>query len=174
MIKENIQDNLNQQINKEMYSYYLYLSMSAYFEDIDLPGFGQWMKAQAQEEMSHAMKIFDFIIERGGKVTLLPIKGPQTDWKNPLDAFEAAYKHECYISDCINKLVDQALAESDHATNAFLQWFVNEQVEEEASVDAIVKKLKLVAGHPNGTYMIDKELGARVFASAADTGEASA
>ncbi len=174
MIKEKIQEELNRQINEELYSYYLYLSMSAYFEDIDLPGFAKWMNAQAQEEMAHAMKFFHFIIERSGKVTLLPIKGPQTDWESPRDAFEAAYKHECYISDCINKLVDLALAESDHATNAFLQWFVSEQVEEEATADAVVKKLRLVEGHPNGMYMIDKELGARIFTPASAAGEEGA
>jgi len=174
MLKDKVRKALNKQINEELYSYYLYLSMSAHFQNVNLTGFAGWMYAQAQEEMTHAMKIFNFVIERGGAVELLPIKGPQTDWEYPLKAFEDSYKHECYISDCINELVDLAIKEKDHATNAFLQWFVNEQVEEEASVDEVVQKLRMVEGHPNGMYMIDRELGTRVFTPPPADGEAGA
>jgi ferritin len=154
---------LNKQINEEMFSAYLYLSMSSYFQSISMTGFANWMHVQAQEEMSHAMKIYNYILERGGRVVFDALKKPEESWKSPLVVFEAAYDHECFISDCINKLVDLAISEKDHATNNFLQWFVEEQVEEEASADEIVQQLKMIGDHRGGLFMMNREMGTRVF-----------
>ena len=172
MLSEKINDALDQQVNEELFSAYLYLSMSAYFEALNLPGFAHWMRVQTQEELVHAMRIFDFINERGGRVTLKPVNGPDVAWESPLAVFEASYKHECHISDCINKLVDAARAESDHATEAMLQWFVNEQVEEEASADAVVQKLKLVGDSGSGLFLLDQEMAQRVFVPPPAEGQA--
>lgn len=172
MLKENIQESINSQINAEIYSAYLYLSMSAYFGGINLPGFANWMKVQAQEEMTHAMKFFYYVIDRGGKVELLPIQGPPTQWNSPLEAFIDTLKHEEIVTDRINKMVDLAIAESDHATNNLLQWYVAEQVEEEANPTAIINKLKLSENAPAGIFMIDQELAARVFVDATLTAQA--
>jgi len=165
MISEKLQEALNNQINEELFSSYLYLSMSSFFQESDLPGFATWMRVQAQEELTHAMKIFDFIVERGGSVNLKAVKEPVHEWNSPLAAFEAAYDHERHITGCIDDLVDLAREHRDHATEIFLQWFVTEQVEEEASADEIVKKLRMIDGSKNGLFMIDRELGARVFAA---------
>ena len=162
---------LNDQINKEMFSSYLYLSMSAYFSGINLSGFANWMYVQSQEETFHAMKIYRYIIERGGKVELGAIEKPQIDWTSPLDAFGAAYEHEQFISDSINKLVDLAMEIRDHATNNFLQWFVKEQVEEEAAADEIVQQLKMMKQHGGNLMMFDRELGSRVFTPPVEAGE---
>src|SRR4030042_2079474 len=159
MVTKKVEKSLNDQINAELYSAYMYLSMSAYFEAENLPGFAQWMKVQWQEEIKHAMKIYDYVIERGGRITLKAIDKPPSRWKSPLDAFQATYKHEQVVTGRINDLVNLAVAEKDHATNAFLQWFVTEQVEEEKSADEIVQKLKLISDAPGGLYMLDKELG---------------
>ena len=171
MISKKMERALNEQINAELYSAYLYLSMVAYFESVNMPGFAIWMKAQTQEEVAHAMKIYDFVNERGGRVILKPIEEPQTEWASPLAAFEAAYKHEQKVTGLINGLVNLAIEEKDHATNNFLQWFVNEQVEEESSVDEVVQKLKMVDKAPGGQFMIDKELGQRIFTPPANEGE---
>jgi len=161
MIKEKMQEALNEQINAELYSSYLYLSMSAYFESINLSGAKQWMHAQAMEEMIHVMKFYNFINERSGRVILKSIKSPPTEWDSPLVAFEAAYQHEQKVTGLINDLVDLAVAENDHATNIFLQWFVTEQVEEEMSADEVVQKLKMIGDAPGQLFMIDRELGQR-------------
>lgn len=161
MLSDKMLKALNDQINAEMFSSYLYLAMAAHFEDANFPGFAHWMRMQADEEMIHAMKFFDYIIERQGRVTLGALDAPQAEWPTPLSAFEAALEHEQYISGRINKLVSLALEEHDHATNSFLQWFVDEQVEEEASVDAVVQDLKRVEGFPAGLFMLDRELGQR-------------
>ena len=171
MISKKMERALNEQINAELYSAYLYLSMVAYFESVNMPGFAIWMKAQTQEEVAHAMKIYDFVNERGGRVILKPIEEPQTEWASPLAAFKAAYKHEQKVTGLINGLVNLAIEEKDHATNNFLQWFVNEQVEEESSVDEVVQKLKMVDKAPGGQFMIDKELGQRIFTPPANEGE---
>ncbi len=171
MIKEKIQKSINDQINAEMYSAYLYLAMEAYFQSENLEGFANWMRAQAQEEMVHAMKFYDYVIERGGRVTLDAIEKPDAEWDSPLAAFEAAYKHEQYVTSRINDMVDLAITENDHATRNFLQWYVDEQVEEEASADAIVQKLKMVQGAPGGMFMMDSELGKRSLSPAGDEGE---
>ncbi|MFH0960148.1 MAG: ferritin [Pseudomonadota bacterium] len=163
MIKEDIQKSFNDQINAEIYSSYLYLSMAAYFNSVNLPGFANWMKCQAQEELVHAMKFFDFVNERRGDVTLKAIDGPPTTWDSPAHAFEEAYKHEQKVTSLINGLVDLAMAERDHASSSFLQWFVNEQVEEEASTDDVVQRLKLAGDKGGGLFMIDRELATRTF-----------
>jgi ferritin len=163
MISKKIEEALNGQVNAELYSAYLYLSMESYFKSLNLDGFANWMRVQTQEEIMHAMKIYDFIDERGGRVTLKAIEGPPTQWESPLAVFEAAYAHEQKVTGLINGLVDLAIKEKDHATNTFLQWFVNEQVEEEASADAIVQQLKMMEDAPGGLFMLDRELAQRVF-----------
>ena len=163
MIGKKMEKALNEQVNAEMYSAYLYLSMESWFKSQNLNGFANWMRVQTQEEMVHAMKIYDFVIERSGRMQLKTIEGPETKWGSPLDAFEAVSKHEQKVTGLINDLVDLAIKEKDHATNIFLQWFVNEQVEEEASADELVKQLKLMQNAPGGMFMLDRELGQRVF-----------
>ncbi len=163
MISKKLQDALNDQLNAELYSSYLYLSMSAYFQSANLAGFAGWMRIQAQEELVHVMKFYDYVGERGGKVTLGAVDGPPTEWKSPLAAFEQAYAHEQMVTGRINDLVNLAIDERDHATNGFLQWFVTEQVEEEATADAVVQKLKLIGDDGGGMFMVDQEMGARVF-----------
>lgn len=163
MLSPKMEAALNSQINAEYYSSYLYLSMAAYFDSINLPGFANWMRVQQQEELVHALKFFDFVSERNGRVKLTAIEGPETEWANPLAVFEAALAHERLVTGLINKLVDLALAESDHASNNFLQWFVAEQVEEEATADGILQQLRLMKDAPGGLFMIDRELGQRVF-----------
>ena len=158
-----IQKAFNKQINEELYSSYLYLSMSAYFEAENLKGMANWMRVQAQEELTHAMKFFHFIYDRDGKVTLTELRAPKVKWTSPLNAFEDALSHEKKISAFINDLVDLSLKESDHAANTFLQWFVNEQVEEEASAKEIVDKLKFAGDNKVTLFMMDNELGQRVF-----------
>jgi len=166
MLSEKMQEALNSQINAEYYSSYLYLSMAAHCQAINLEGFASWLRVQADEEMIHAMKIYDFVLERGGRVALAAIEAPPSEWESPLAIFEATYAHEQYVTGRINKLVDLAIAESDHATSTFLQWFVNEQVEEEASADAVLQKLKLMADAPGGLFMLDQQLGQRPAAAA--------
>ncbi|MBD3367500.1 MAG: ferritin [Candidatus Eisenbacteria bacterium] len=168
MLKKKVEKALNEQLNAEMYSAYLYLSMASYFDDEGLDGFANWMRIQFQEEQAHALKIYDFVNERGGRVRLKPIDGPDTDWKSPQDVFEQTLKHEQLVTSLINKLVDLARAESDHATDNFLQWFVAEQVEEEATAESILSKVKRVGDKGNGIYMLDKELGSRVFTPPAE------
>jgi ferritin len=171
MISEKMQEALNGQLNAELYSSYLYLSMAAYFQNINLGGFASWMRVQAQEELIHVMKFYDFINERGGRVVLKPVEGPPTEWESPLAAFEAAYEHEQKVSGLINDLVELALEERDHATNIFLQWFVTEQVEEEDSANEVVQKIKLMGDATGGLFMLDQELGQRTFTPPADTPE---
>lgn len=163
MISKKIEDALNERINAEFYSAYLYLSMQAYFESVNLSGFANWMKAQTQEELMHAMKVYDFVNERNGKVSLKEIARPPSQWDSPLAAFEAAYKHELSVTGHVNEQVNLAIEEKDHATNTFLQWFVNEQVEEESSLNNVVQKLKMIENAPGGLFLLDSELGQRVF-----------
>lgn len=171
MINEKMAQALNKQINAELYSAYLYFSMAAYFESVNLPGFAHWMRIQTQEELMHAMKIYDFVNERGGRVILKAIEQPPVEWKSPLAVFEATYKHEQKVTGLINELVNLAIEEKDHGTNAFLQWFINEQVEEEKSASDMVGKLKLIEANPEGMYMLDKEMGQRIFTPPAGTEE---
>lgn len=153
---------LNSQVNAELYSSYLYLSMESYFESEDMGGFGNWMRVQAQEELAHAMKIYDFIIQRGAKVTLTRIDSPPTEWKSPVDVFEHVYSHEQKVTELINQLVNLAISLGDHATNNFLQWFVSEQVEEESS-STVLKKVKMANESLSALLMLDNELGQRVY-----------
>jgi ferritin len=163
MISEKMQEALNAQVNAEYYSSYLYLAMAAYFEAENLRGFANWMRVQAQEENMHAMKFYDYIVQRNGRVTLLPVEAPPVTWDSPLAVFQASYKHEQHVTSLINKLVKLALAEGDYASNAFLQWFVDEQVEEEANADAIVQDLKRVGRASEGLFLMDRELATRRF-----------
>lgn len=163
MLSKRIESTINKQINAELWSAYLYLSMSAYFESISLKGFANWMWVQAREEVTHAMRLYNHITERSGKVLLTAIDKVPTEWKSPLNAFEETYKHEQKVTSLINNIVDLANKEKDHATVNMLQWFVNEQVEEESSADEIVQKLKLIGKDNSGLFMLDQELGQRVF-----------
>jgi len=172
MIDKKIERAFNDQLNAEAYSAYLYWSMAAYFESIDLKGFANWMRVQGMEEMTHAEKFYNFIIERGGRVTLTAIQAPATEWESSLAVFQGAYEHEQKVTALINKLVDLAMAQSDHAARVFLDWFVTEQVEEEASADEIVRKLQLIGEAKGPLFMLDGELAKRVFtpASGGDQG----
>ena len=163
MINKAIEKLINEQINEEMFSAYLYMSMSSWFESQNLPGFANWMRVQTLEEMTHADKFYHHLIDRGGRALLKPIKGPDTEWASPLAVFEASYKHEQHITSLINNLVDKALSEKDHAANAMLQWFVTEQVEEEKNAEQVIQKLKMMGQAPGGMFMLDQELGLRVF-----------
>ena len=162
MLDERMEKALNEQVNAEMYSAYLYLAMSADFETKNLPGFAGWMKAQAQEEMMHAMKLYNFIIDRGGKANLLPIDGPQQTWESPSAAYGAALKHEEYITGRINDLYTLANDIRDQATRVFLHWFIDEQVEEEKTAGEWYQKVKMVEQAPGGLYLVDREAAQRV------------
>ncbi|MGD9549328.1 MAG: ferritin [Candidatus Krumholzibacteriia bacterium] len=161
MLSPKLLQALNKQINEEYYSSYLYQAMVAYMEDLNLDGCAHWMKMQAEEEHQHALKIFDYVIERGGRVKLIEVKAPPMEWDSPLAAFEAALDHEKLMTRNISALADLAQDEKDHATNNLMQWYVTEQVEEESTVDDIVKKLKLVGDNGPGLFMIDRELKTR-------------
>ncbi len=161
MLNELVEKQLNGQINSELYSSYLYYSMANYFNSINLPGAAHWMRTQVVEELAHVQKIAAFVHERRGSVTLKAIEAPPAEWKSPQAVYEAAYEHEVHVTSLINTLLDTALKVSDHATVNFLQWFVAEQVEEEATADGIVQQLKLVGDNKGGLFMVDKELGGR-------------
>ena len=163
MLTDKMQEALNKQVNAELYSSYLYLAMDAYFESINLGGFAGWMRCQAQEEIVHAMKLYSFVNERGGRARLDTISCPPAEWASPLAAFSDAYDHETKVSALINDLVAVAVEEKDRATENFLQWFVAEQVEEEKSADDVVQSLKLVGTGGEGLFMLNRELGQRVF-----------
>jgi ferritin len=161
MISEKMQKALNDQINAELFSSYLYLSMAAYFESENWNGFAGWMKVQSQEEYGHAMKFFKYLNDVDGKVVLEAIEKPKLEWKSPQEAFEESYKHELYITDRINKLVGLANDEKDYATNLFLNYFVTEQVEEVAIATQIIHKFKLIGDNKTSLYLFDRELGMR-------------
>jgi len=161
VIEEKMQEAINKQINREFYSAYLYLSMSAYFESTNLKGFSHWMRAQAKEEVGHAMKLYDYLNERGGRVILSEIESPQSEWESPLAAFGHTYEHEKKVTEMINNLVNLAKSENDHAAETSLQWFVNEQIEEESSSNEILQKLKLIKDSPSELYMLDRKLAER-------------
>lgn len=163
MINEKIEKVINEQINAELWSAYLYLSMSAWFEGRNLPGFASWMRIQWQEETAHAMKFFDYLNERGGTVKLAPIAEVPTEWKDAVEVFTETLKHEKVVTSLINKIVDLAIEVKDHATNNMVQWFVAEQVEEEATAEQILEQLKMVGNHGHALLMIDQMLGQRVF-----------
>ncbi len=152
---------LNEQINQELFSAYLYLSMAAHFEATNLPGMAQWMKVQAHEETIHAMKFYNFIFDRGGKVTLKAIAQPQTELKSPMDIFKQALEHEKKVTSLINKLYEQAQADKDYPAQVMLQWFINEQVEEEKNASDIVARLELIGESKGQLVYLDHELGKR-------------
>jgi len=162
-INKNIQDAINDQINAEMFSAYLYLSMAAWFEFHNLPGFGNWMTVQAQEEMAHAKIFYNYVIERGGQVILKVIDAPATDWSGPEAIFAEAYAHEQKVTARINALMDLARKENDHASVIRFEWFVTEQVEEEASASAILENLKLAGENKGAMFMLDREMSGRTF-----------
>jgi len=161
MLSKTIQDAMNEQIKNELYSAYLYLSMSAYCEAANLPGFAHWMRMQAQEEVTHAMKFYDFIYERGGRVVLQAIDQPPVEFQSPLHVFEQTLEHEQKVTGLINDLYTLAVEEKDYASQAFLQWFVTEQVEEEDSATQIVETLKMIGDKAHALLMLDRELGGR-------------
>jgi ferritin len=161
MLKKSIEKAFNDQINAEMFSSYLYLSMSAWCEKNNLPGFGHWMRAQAREEYAHAMKFYRYIAECGGAVKLAAIAGPKTEWKDIAAIFAETLKHEQHITRQIHTLVELAAKEKDYAAGQFLQWFVSEQVEEEGSAEQIIAKLEMIGKQGPAMYMLDKEMAAR-------------
>ncbi len=165
MISERMAKELNKQINAEMFSSYLYLSMSAFFEKEGYKGFAAWMRAQAQEEYEHAMKFYDYLIDVGGVVELEAIEKPKNEWESPLAVFEAAKAHEIHVTNLINNLVSVSIEEKDYATNIFLQWFVTEQIEEVATVSEIIDKFKMIGERNESLYFLDKELGERGIAT---------
>ena len=161
VIKEKMQKAINKQINAELYSAYMYLAMAAYFEANNWRGFAQWLKVQNREETVHAMKFYEYLFDRGGKACLTQIDTPPAEWKSPLAAFEAVYAHELKVTGLINELLKLSREENDTATEAILQWFINEQIEEEANALLIVEKLKLIKDSVQGLFMLDHELGER-------------
>jgi ferritin len=161
MINKAMEKSLNDQINAEIYSFYLYLAMSTHFQQANFGGFARWMRAQAQEEMSHALKFIDYVHDRGGAVTLAAIEQPKGTWASVLAAFTDAHTHEKSITKRINTLMDKAIAAKDHATANMLQWFVKEQVEEEAALEPIVTRLQAIGDAPGALYYLDHELGKR-------------
>jgi len=171
-LNEKMEKALNGQINAELYSAYMYMAMAAHLEKSDLPGFANWMRVQAQEEQFHAIKIFDFVLERGGRVKLAAIEAPPSSWKSPLEIFQAGLAHEQKVTGLINDLVYLARDLKDNATEIFLQWFVNEQVEEEDSAGKIVGQLKMIESSPQALFLLDRELGQRVYTPPAAEGDA--
>jgi ferritin len=161
MLKANVQDALNKQLNAELASSYLYLSMAAWFEEKNFRGMGHWMRTQAQEEHGHAMKIYGYIIDRGGRVVLGQINAPKNEWDCISEAFQDSYNHETQVTRAIHDLTKLAMDNADFATQSFMQWFINEQVEEEATVEQIVEKLKMVGESNVGLLFLDSELGKR-------------
>jgi len=161
IIKQKVATAINDQIEKEFYSHYLYLSMAAHFESNNLKGFGHWLRVQAKEEAEHAMKLYDYLISRGGKVVLKSIEAPPNEWQSYKDLFDDAYKHEQKVTGLITKLVELAEREDDHATEIFLQWFVKEQVEEEASAQEVLHKIQLIGSQGSALFFLDSELGKR-------------
>jgi ferritin len=161
MISKKMQNALNDQINKEMFSSYLYLSMAAYFEGKNLPGFGNWLRIQAEEEHEHAMKLYNFLLERGGKVELKAIAAPKVDWASTMEAVEEVLKHEQFVTKSIHDLYEVALAEKDYAAQVMLHWFIEEQVEEEANASAILDNMQRIEAHDTAVLMLDHRLAKR-------------
>lgn len=173
MLSERLLKALNVQLNREIYSAYLYLSMSAYFESLGLKGFANWMKVQWKEELTHAMKFFDYIASRGGRIELYEIEAPPKEWRSPLEVYEFALEHEKSVTNRISELVNLSIEEKDHATFNMLQWFVNEQVEEERSFDEVVAKLKLAGNDTRALLFLDSELGKRKFGVEDESGSSA-
>lgn len=163
MINEKMEKAFNDQINKELYSEYLYLAMKAYFERLNLKGFVNWFNVQVQEEHAHAMGMFDYVHERGGEVELEAIEKPETKWESPLACFEQVLSHEEFVTSRINALMDVADEVKDRAALSFLNWYLKEQVEEEANVGGVLATLRLIGDDKKALLMLDKELAARTF-----------
>ena len=163
MLTQRMQKALNEQITKEFYSAYIYLAMAAWFEEQSLNGFAKWMRVQTQEETSHAMILFNYVIERGGAVSLGALEAPSTSFSSVLEIFEKALEHEQYITSSINKLMDIAIEERDHAARSMLNWFVDEQVEEESNANTMIARLKLCGEKTDGILLLDSEVGTRTF-----------
>ncbi|MBW8065371.1 MAG: ferritin [Nitrospira sp.] len=161
MLSKKLQDALNEHIKNEFYSAYVYLSMSAHLAALHLPGLARWMRLQSQEEMSHAMKLFDFVLERGGRVVLKAIEQPPGQLQSALDVFQQALKYEQKVTDMIHRLYELAVKENDYATQVMLQWFITEQVEEEGAAGEIVEQLKMIGKEPTALFMLDRQLGGR-------------
>jgi len=161
MISKTMEQALNKQVNREFFSAYLYLSMSSYFDTVNLKGFAKWMRAQAKEEQMHALKIYDYIVARGGRVKLLDIEAPKTTWSSAGKVFEEVYAHEQKVTAMINGLVELAIKEKDHASFEMLQWFVKEQVEEEEQSSAILAQVMCVGDVPGHLFYLDHHLGKR-------------
>lgn len=171
MLSKKLEEALNEQINAEFWSAYLYLSMAADMSDKGFSGVSNWFNVQFKEEQDHAIKLFNYVLARGGKVTLKPIKEVETSWKNPLKVFEHTIEHERKVTSLINELYHLATEEKDYATQSMLKWFIDEQVEEEENVRDIIDKLKLIGDNGYGLYQFDKELAARVYSPIATTAE---
>ncbi len=171
MISKSMEGALNAQINAEMYSAYLYLSMAADFEDKNLTGFAHWMYLQAQEEFGHASRFYNYVNEQQGKIVLKAIDAPQIEWTNPVDVFDTVYKHEQHVTSLINNLISLAMEEKDFASNIFLQWFVTEQVEEESNAATTLAKLKMIGDNIQGLFMMDQELSQRIASPAVVPGD---
>ncbi len=163
MLTKNLEKAINEQINKELYSAYFYLGMSAYCNSVDLDGFANFFYVQYQEETFHAMKLYNYVLERGGNIKLAKIDEPPQDFKSALDVCEKTLEHEQYVTKSINNLMDISIKENDHATTSFLKWYVDEQVEEEATITKLVNRMKLVGDNVGGLFIVDQELKARVF-----------
>lgn len=163
MIGDRLLQAMNDQIKNELESYYIYHSMAAYFHSISLDGMGHWMRAQSHEEITHAMKFFDHVIDRGGKVTLQDLKQIKTEWSSPAEAFKDAFEHEQFISGKINDLMAIAREEREYSSEPLLDWFINEQVEEEASTSKIADQLEMAGDDRSALLMLDRELGTRAF-----------
>lgn len=161
MVPDALNKAINEQIQAELESAYLYLSMSAYFEQENLPGMAAWMMAQAKEEQEHAMKFYHHLVERGGTVEFLALSKPKSEFESPLEVFTASWKHEQYITKRIHDLYSLATKENDYASFTMLHWFIDEQVEEESTVEEIVHKLEMIENHAPGLLMLDRELGSR-------------
>lgn len=161
MLSKKMQTALNNQINAEFFASYQYLAMAAYFEEQNMAGFANWMHIQSQEETTHAMKFYAYVNSRRGRVLLQAVAEPKTEWDSPLAVFEAALEHEQRVTGMINKLMDLGIKESDHATTSFLKWFVDEQVEEEATADRVIQDLKRVGNSVEGLFILDREIGQR-------------
>lgn len=161
MLSSTMNAALNKQINEELFSAYLYLAMAAKSDSMGLSGFNNWFKLQYQEELAHADRFFNYVLERNGEIDLDAIGKPEVGDVSPLDLFEKGLAHEQHITACIFKLKDLARSESDHATDVFLEWFVSEQVEEEATTQGVIDQLRMVKDNPSGLFLIDRELSAR-------------
>ncbi len=163
MLNPKIEKMLVDQMNFEFYSAYIYMSMVAYLESVDLQGFAHWMKIQVQEEMSHSLKFYNYIVERGGRPFFTAVPEPKKEWASVKEVFEDALHHELEVTRRINEIATTTIAENDHATRSFLNWYVDEQVEEESNAEQIIKKLKMINDNASALFLLDKELALRLF-----------